>query len=219
MMKKSSSFEILENIEVMELVSESYDIFSNNKLMKKIIAVEWLSLDGYFSDSNNGTDWLVSGEQTEEYLLKLFDNIDTILLGQITYELFAAYWPKPNPTDLNPKELVDFMNNSRKVVFSKSMKKTEWNNSVLIKNIDAIEIKKMKREAAKDIVIFGSGSIVSQLTKLVLIDEYQFIINPVFLGNGKTLFKSEMAKLKLKLLDSKSFDNGNIMLHYKAGNN
>ena len=85
--------------------------------MKRIIAVEWLSLDGYFSDSENGTDWLFSGDETGKYLSKLFANIDTILLGQITFEMFAAYWPKPNPDDKNPQILTDFMNNSRKVVF------------------------------------------------------------------------------------------------------
>ena len=186
--------------------------------MKKIIAVEWLSLDGYFSDSNNGTDWFVSDEETWKYLLKMFTSFDTIVLGQVTYEMFAAYWPKPNPADPNPKELIDFMNYSRKVVFSKSLKKAEWNNSVLMKNIVPEEINKLKQESGKNIVIFGSGSIVSQLTKLRLIDEYQFLINPVFLGSGKTIFKSEEAKSKLKLLDSKKFDNGNMMLHYEADN-
>ncbi len=184
--------------------------------MKKIIAVEWLSIDGYFSDSNNGTDWLVSGEQTGEYLLKLFANIDTILLGQITYEMFAAYWPKPKPEDKNPQELTDFMNNSRKVVFSKSLKKADWNNTVLLENIVLEEIIELKQEAGKDIVIFGSGTIVSQLTKLKLIDEYQFILIPIFLGNGKTLFKNEEAKSNLKLLDFKKYDNDNMILHYEA---
>ena len=130
--------------------------------------------------------------------------------------MFAAYWPKPNPADKNPQVLTDFMNNSRKVIFSKSLKKAEWNNSVLMENIDATEINKMKQEASKDIVIFGSGSIVSQLTKLKLIDEYQFIVIPIFLGNGKTLFISDEAKLKLKFLESKSFDSGNMILRYEV---
>ena len=184
--------------------------------MKKIIVVEWLSLDGYFSDANNGTDWFVMDEGTGQYLSNLFKTIDTIVLGEVTYTMFAAYWPKPDPADGNPQELTDFMNNSRKVVFSKSLKKADWNNSVLMQDIIPEEINKMKETAGKDIVIFGSGSIVSHLTKLGLIDEYQFLVNPVFLGNGKTIFKNEEAKAKLKLVDSKTFDCGNIMLHYEA---
>ena len=78
------------------------------------------------------------------------------------------------------------------------------------------DIKKMKQESGKDIVIFGSGSIVSQLTKLGCIDEYRLLVNPVFLGDGKPLFKSEEAKSKLKLLDTKTFGCGNITLKYEA---
>lgn len=184
--------------------------------MKKIIAIEWLSLDGYFSDSNNGTDWFVYDEETGKYLLKLFASFDTIVLGQVTYKMFADYWPKPNPSDPNPKELIDFMNTSRKIVFSKSLKKVDWNNSVVMEDIIPEEINKIKKGTGKDVVIFGSGSVVSQLTKLRLIDEYKFLINPIFLGNGKTIFKNEEAKSKLKLLDIKKFECGNMMLHYQA---
>ena len=184
--------------------------------MKKIIAVEWLSVDGYFSDSENGTDWLVSGEEAQAYLLKMFTAFDIILLGQVTYEMFAAYWPKPNPADKNPQELTDFMNNTHKVVFSKRLKKADWNNTEIIDDIISTDIKKLKQDTGKDIVIFGSGSIVSQLTKLKLIDVYIFWVVPVFLGDGKTIFKNEEAKLKLKLLDSKKFDNGNMMLRYEV---
>ena len=186
--------------------------------MKKIIAVEWLSLDGFFSGPNAETDWLVSGKEAQKYLLKMFESFDTILLGQVTYEMFAAYWPKPNPADKNPQELTDFMNNTHKVVFSKRLKNADWNNAEVMSDIIGENIEKMKQESGKDIVIFGSGSIVSQLTKLGFIDEYNFWIVPVFLGEGKSIFKSDEAKLKLKLLDTKTFDRGNIMLHYGSDN-
>lgn len=184
--------------------------------MKKIIAVEWLSLDGYFSGLKGETEWFFMDEGTGNYLYNLFKTIDTIVLGQVTYEMFAGYWPKPDPVDGNPKELTDFMNNSRKIVFSKSLKKADWENSIIMKDIIPEEIIKLKQGIGKDIVIFGSGSIVSQLTKFGLVDEYQFLINPVFLGNGKTIFKNEEAKSNLKLLEAKKFDNGNMMLHYEG---
>jgi dihydrofolate reductase len=192
-------------------------ILTNNE-MKKIIAIEWLSLDGYFSDADSGTDWLVLGEEGQKYLLNMFRAFDTILLGQVTFKMFQDYWPKPSPADKNPQELTDFMNNTRKVVFSKTLQKTEWNNSVIVKDIVSKVIEKMKSESVKDIAIFGSGSIVSALTKFKLIDEYIIWIVPVFLGNGKTIFKSEEAKLKLKLLSTRMLDNGNMMLHYETDN-
>ena len=88
-----------------------------------------------------------------------------------------------------------------------------------MEKIEVTEINNMKQEESKDIVIFNSGRIVSRLTKLKLIDEYQFILIPIFLGNGKTLYKSDEAKLKLKFLESKSFDSGNMILRYEGEKN
>ena len=183
--------------------------------MRKIKVVEWISLDGFFSGLKGETDWFVMDEGTGQHLSNLFKSFDTIILGQVTYKMFSAYWPKPDPADGNPKELTDFMNNSRKVVFSKTLDKAEWHNTDVFKSITMKEIKKLKRESGKDIVIFGSGSIVSKLTKLNLIDDYHFLVNPVFLGKGKPIFKNTEAKSTLKLVDSKTFDCGNIMLHYE----
>ena len=185
--------------------------------MKKIIAVEWLSLDGYFSKENNETDWFVWDKDMETYYKEMFMNFDTILFGSTTYKIMADYWPKSLSADEN-SDIKDFMNNSRKIVFSKTLNNTEWNNSEVMKEISSEKITAMKQAIGKDILIFGSGSIVSHLTNLALIDEYKFLINPVFLGSGKKIFKSEEAKSKLKFLDSKKFDNGNIMLHYAANN-
>ena len=183
--------------------------------MREISVLEWLSLDGYFSGPNEETDWLIMDEATQEHLLKLFRSVDTILLGRVTYELFTSYWPTPTSSKENPAELVDFMNNSRKIFFSSSLEKLEWNNAELVKSIDQEAMKEMKQGPGKDMIIFGSGSIVSRLTQLQLIDQYYFLINPVFIGAGKPVFKNDEAKSKLKLLDSKIFDSGNILLQYE----
>lgn len=183
--------------------------------MKKIIAVEWLSLDGYFSRENNETDWFVWDKEMEAYYKKMFLGFGTILFGSTTYKIMADYWPKAPSADENT-DIKDFMNDSRKIVFSKTLKNTSWNNSEVMNEINSEEIKTMKQAVGKDMVIFGSGSVVSQLTQLGLVDEYKFLVNPVFIGTGKTIFTTEEAKLKLKLLDSKTFDGGNIMLHYEA---
>ena len=151
----------------------------------------------------------------ETYYKEMFMNFDTILFGSSTYKIMAGYWPKSLSADEN-SDIKDFMNNSGRIVFSKTLNNTEWNNSELIKEISSEKLRAMKQAIGKDIVIFGSGNVVSQLTNLRLIDEYKFLINPVFLGSGKTLFKSEEAKLKF--LDSKKFDNGNMMLHFAADN-
>jgi dihydrofolate reductase len=105
------------------------------------------------------------------------------------------------------------MNNLPKIVFSKTLQEVRWNNSRLIKENIAEEISKMKQQPGKDLVIFGSGSIVSTLMQLGLIDEYRIIVNPVVLGNGKPLFKGIKDKQNLKLLKTRVFGSG-VVIHY-----
>lgn len=138
--------------------------------MRKIIAIEWFSLDGYIAGANGEIDWFVWNEEIEEYSKEVMSSSDTMLFGRLTYELMAAYWPTPT-SDTENKTITDFMNNSPKIVFSKSLSKVEWNNSSLVSEIDDQHINEMKQRPGKDILIYGSGSIVSQLTKMRLIDE------------------------------------------------
>jgi dihydrofolate reductase len=130
----------------------------------------------------------------------------------------ADYWPAAatNPsTSKSDLEIADKMNNLPKIVFSKTLREVKWNNSRLVKGNISEEISKMKQHSGKDIVIFGSGSIVSTLMQLGLIDEYRFIVNPVVLGNGNPLFKGINGKQNLKLLKTKVLGSGVVILFYE----
>ena len=107
------------------------------------------------------------------------------------------------------------MNNLPKIVFSKSLEKVEWKNSRLAKGNMHDEVANLKEKSGKDIVIYGSGSIVSALSQLGLIDEYQIFVNPVVLGNGKPLFQGIKDRLNLRLLETKTFSNGVVLLCYQ----
>jgi dihydrofolate reductase len=146
------------------------------------------------------------------YSRELLYSIDTILLGRVTYELMASYWPAATAED--PVITVG-MNNLPKIVFSKTLERADWKNTRLIKEINKEEVFKMKLQSGKDMVIFGSGSIVSIFAQLGLIDEYRIIVNPVVLGNGKPLFKDIRDRINLKLLKTTTFSsNGNVILYY-----
>jgi dihydrofolate reductase len=106
------------------------------------------------------------------------------------------------------------MNNLPKVVFSRTMDKATWNNTRLVKGNIVEEVSRMKREAGDNMVIMGSGTIVSQLTQERLIDEYQFIVHPLVLGSGRTLFEGVREQLPLKRVNSRTFGNGNVLLTY-----
>lgn len=107
------------------------------------------------------------------------------------------------------------MDDLQKIVFSRTLDKAEWSNSLLVKENVAEEISRLKQQPGKDMVIFGSGTIVSAFAKLGLIDLYRLIVNPVVLGKGKPLFKNMDNKLRLKLLNAKAQSSGNVILEYE----
>jgi len=107
------------------------------------------------------------------------------------------------------------MNRAPKVVFSRTLEKASWSNTKLVKGDIAAEVRRMKKEPGLDLVIFGSGSIVSQLAQAGLVDEFQIVVNPVVLGKGRTMFDGVQEKLDLKLTKSRAFGNGNVLMCYQ----
>lgn len=173
-----------------------------------------ITVDGFFAGSKGEIDWhhvdAEFNQDSEEFL----ENIDTLMFGRITYDLMASYWPTPAALK-DDKTIARKMNSLQKIVFSKTTDEVTWNNSRVISEINAAEIQKIKDSPGKDIAIFGSGMIVSALTELGLIDEYRFIVNPVILGKGKSLFASLKKIPNLKLLETYEFKSGNVLLSYK----
>jgi dihydrofolate reductase len=107
------------------------------------------------------------------------------------------------------------MNSIQKVVFSRTMDKASWSNTRLVKQNIEEEIRKLKKQPGKHMAILGSGSIVSQLAQQGLIDEYQIMVNPVVLGKGRTLFEGIRDQLVLKLVRTRTFRNGCVLLTYE----
>jgi dihydrofolate reductase len=109
------------------------------------------------------------------------------------------------------------MNNLAKFVFSRTLQSVSWKNTTLVKGELVASVREMKSAAGPDLVILGSGSIVSQLSAAFLIDEFQIIVNPLILGRGRTLFEGVVAKIPLKLIRTRAFGNGNVILYYEPG--
>ncbi len=182
--------------------------------MRKIIVSNYVTLDGFIAGPNGEFDWFVWDEETAEYSKGLLKSIDAILFGRVTYELMAGYWPTASPP-AEDQVIIDAMNNLPKIVFSKTLEKVAWKNSRLVKKNIANEVATLKQQPGRDIVIYGSGSIVSTLTQLGLIDEYRIFVNPVVLGSGKPMFKGLNDRLNLNLLTTKTFNCGVVLLHYQ----
>jgi dihydrofolate reductase len=185
--------------------------------MRKLVVFNQVSLDGYFVDMNGDMSWAHNVNKDEEWDAFVAANASAgglLVFGRITYELMTGYWPTPFAIQNDPI-VAERMNNLPKVVFSRTLDKASWNNTKLVKDGMAAEIRKMKNEPGIDMAIMGSGSIVSQLTQERLIDEYQIVVIPVVLGKGRTMFDGIKEKLSLKLTNTRTFDNGNVLLCYK----
>ncbi len=178
--------------------------------MRRVIAVELVSLDGVVEAP---AEWAFSysNDEMEEANASGMAASDALLLGRVTYEEFAAYWPhQPGGVPM-----VDYINSVHKFVVSTTLEEVEWNNSALIKGNVAEEIATLKRQPGKDITITGSGTLVRSLLRADLLDELVLMVHPVVKGSGKRLFEDGSDQKALKLVDSKTFGTGVVYLTYQ----
>ena len=180
--------------------------------MRKVITSSFVSLDGFMAGPHGEIDWNgpYFDEEMGDYIGKQFSNLDTILFGRVTYQMFVQYWPTQGVKD--DPVFAEKMNSLPKVVFSRTLEKVEWNNARLVKEHVPEEISRLKAQPGKDIVVDGSAGLIHSLTELGLIDEYRLRVHPVVLSSGLPLFKQQM---NLKLLEAKTFQSGVIILHYQ----
>ena len=182
--------------------------------MRKIIVFDNVTLDGFMAGPNGELDWAIRDDEITQYTKDGQDSTDTFLFGRMTYEMMASFWPTPAAESMNPV-YANLLNNAPKIVFSKTLEKAEWKNTRVVKELNKEEILKMKQQPGKNMMIFGSGTIVEQLSNLGLIDEYQLMVNPVILGKGKPFFKDIKDRINLKLVKTKTFNNGIVLLQYQ----
>jgi len=138
-----------------------------------------------------------------------------LLFGRVTYEMMAAFWPTPQAAQMMPTVAAG-MNAMAKTVFSRTLDAVSWQNTTLVKGDLVTEVARLKQQPGGDIVILGSGTIVSQLTEARLIDEYQLAVHPIVLGRGRTLFETVKTPVSLKLTKTRAFKNGSVVFWYEA---
>lgn len=177
-----------------------------------------ISLDGYFTDGENQMTWAHAGADDPEFAAYTIGNTKgdgALLFGRVTYDLMAGFWPTPAARQMMP-EVAARMNNGVKYVVSRRMAGAQWQNTTLLKGDLAAAVTALKQQGDADITVLGSGSIVAQLTQAGLVDSYTFVVCPVILGAGRSLFEGVTSRPVLTLTGSRSFQNGKTVLSYIA---
>jgi dihydrofolate reductase len=197
--------------------------------MRRIVAFNNVSADGYFAAPDGKLDWVVPDPEMDKFAAGAIarGGTDTILFGRKTYQMFASFWPHvlddpetaPDPhtagrTSAEMRAMAVMLNETPKVVFSKTLKEATWAQSRIVRDLDPDAIAAMKQERGKDMMIFGSGAIVSLLTRHGLIDEFLFAVSPILLGGGRTLLNGVSASTRLDLKEERRFPSGKVMLSY-----
>jgi dihydrofolate reductase len=180
-----------------------------------------LSLNGFFEGANHDISWHNVDEEFNQFAIGMLRETDVILFGRRTYELFRDYWPdipedrKATPSDL---EIAALINNAEKIVFSKTLDKVEekenWRNVKLLHDVIPHEIEALKQQRTGKLDVGGNDLLVTFLN-LKLVDEIQVMINPVLIPDGNSFTRGIRDKTKLKLLETRVFDSGNILQRYE----
>jgi len=182
--------------------------------MRKLTAFNFLTLNGFFEGQKGDISWHRHGEEEGEFSSESLQSNNILLFGRVTYELMASYWPTPMAMQ-NMPAVAEGMNATEKIVFSRTLKKAEWNNTRVVNGNIVEEIRRIKKSPGHDMTILGSGSIVAQFADADLIDGYQIMIDPVALGDGTSIFKGLRRKLDLKLTGTRAFKSGVVLLSYE----
>ena len=190
--------------------------------MRKVVVQEFVSLDGMAAGPNGSVDFIPASTQGDATFgreqVALMGKIDTLLLGRVTYTMFAGFWP--NVTEGAEKEFADKFNALQKVVFSKTLERApwgKWNAGRIVSGSPLKEVARLKQQSGKDMLISGSITIAQLLIAEGVVDEYRLVLCPTALGNGRPLFRDNAAPLSMKLLKATPLDRGGVSLIYGPG--
>lgn len=196
-------------------------------MTRRIVMFNQVSADGFFADPQGGLDWVVSDPEIHARAVSSMPETDAMLFGRKTYQMFAAFWPgalrdldQAGPHGVDKRDpgfaaMARWLNDTRKIVVSQTLKTADWAHSEISRGLGPEQVQKLKQSPGKAILVFGSGSVVSQLSEQRAIDEYRFVVCPVLLGEGRSLLGNMTQRLSLELVEAQSFNTGNVLLTYR----
>lgn len=180
--------------------------------MGKLTVFNFVTLNGFFEGPQHDTSW-AHERQESGYAAEMLASGDTLLFGRVTYELLASHWPTPAAEKSDPV-VARGINAAPKIVFSKTLKQADWNNTTIVRNDIVAATRKMK-DSGSNMTLLGSGTIVTLFAHEGLVDEYQLMMHPLALGDGTPFLNGIKSRLNLQLMATRNFKSGNILLRYQ----
>lgn len=185
--------------------------------MRRIVVSMWTTLDGYVAGPQDEMGWLAVDEQMMDYETSLVEDAEALLLGRITHADFADAWPATArdeteaPATRTYAQRVDEM---PKLVVSRAGQVAAWRNTSRVGSLDHDTVTELKRGADGNLVIYGSLSVIAALLEQDLIDEYQLLVHPTAIGEGKALFPADHSPIPLRLSSVEAFTSGVVLTRY-----
>lgn len=186
--------------------------------MKRLKLQVQMSIDGFVSGPNGELEWMTWNwdDKLKNFVTGLNEPVDTILLGKNMTDGFIEHWKKVKENKDNPEHWAGVkFTDTPKVVFTKTLSESKWENTTLAKGELKDEVNRLKSQPGSSLMVYGGAGFVSSLIKEDLIDDYYLFINPTALGNGKRIFDDITGNMQLKLVDSLKFDCGIVVNHYE----
>lgn len=193
---------------------------NGEKVLRKLRLQVQISVDGCIAGPNNEMDWLIWDDKYIKYVSDITESVNTILMGRKMVDGFIPYWTEvvDNPDDpmyAIGKKMIEIP----KIVFTKTLNESMWVNTAIATGDIKEEINNLKNHSGGDMVVYGGVSFDSSLIREKLIDEFYLFVNPVVIGNGKTIFRDRRDFQRLSLIESTKFDCGLVLLHYQVDKN
>ena len=184
-------------------------------MARRLLFFMLVSANGYYERGRWQIDWHnADNEEFSDFADEQLREVGTLVFGRVTYEGMAAFWPTPEAIEAE-RRTAERMNALPKVVVSRTLERADWAPTRIVRSLD--DVAALKREDGKDAIVLGSGDLASSLAERGLLDEYRIMVNPVALAEGKPLFKGLEKDLRLRLVRTRPFKSGNVLLVYAPG--
>jgi dihydrofolate reductase len=184
--------------------------------MRKMILMMSVSLDGFFEGPNREIDWGMVDDELHRHFNEQLGSMGAFLDGRVTYELMAGFWPTAGTDPSSTEPMVEFARiwlDMPKIVYSRTLKRADWNTTI-VREVVPEEVMELKAQPGGDMVL-GGADLAATFMRHDLIDEYRVYVHPVVIGKGKPLFPPSDASIDLRLVESRRFGNGVVLLRYQ----